>query len=121
VVVVVTRYFGGTKLGTGGLVRAYTEAVKKVLEVVELAEKVATHAVLLVVPYNLFEQTRLLVDFHRGRILNEEFATDVTIKARFREERWPDFQGAFTELSHGRLSVEIVESNSSTIMPLEGS
>ncbi len=119
-VVVVTRYFGGTKLGTGGLVRAYSESVKKVLEVVELAEKVATHTVLLAVPYNLFEQTRLLVDFHRGRILNEKFAADVMIKAQFREERWPDFQGAFTELSHGRLSAEIVESNSATIMPLEG-
>ena len=41
VAVVVTRYFGGTKLGTGGLVRAYGDAVRAVLEELPLAEKVA--------------------------------------------------------------------------------
>jgi uncharacterized YigZ family protein len=39
VVVVVTRYFGGTKLGTGGLVRAYSDAVRSVLEVLPRAER----------------------------------------------------------------------------------
>src|SRR5690606_5481957 len=54
IAVVVTRYFGGTKLGTGGLVRAYGDAVKAVLEVLPHAQKVATHTVLVEVPYNLF-------------------------------------------------------------------
>ena len=51
-VVVVTRYFGGTKLGTGGLVRAYSDAVKAVLAVTPHAEKVPTHIVMIVIPYS---------------------------------------------------------------------
>ena len=50
VAVVVTRYFGGTKLGTGGLVRAYSDAVRAVLEVLPRAEKVPTHTVLVAAP-----------------------------------------------------------------------
>jgi len=48
--VVVTRYFGGTKLGTGGLVRAYSDAVRAVLEAAPRAERVPTHTVMLVDP-----------------------------------------------------------------------
>ena len=59
--VVVTRYFGGTKLGTGGLVRAYTDAVKAVLEILPLAEKVPTHTVMLVIPYALYEQVKIII------------------------------------------------------------
>ena len=54
VAVVVTRYFGGTKLGTGGLVRAYGDAVRAVLDVLPRAAKVPTHTVSIVAPYSLF-------------------------------------------------------------------
>ena len=77
VVVVVTRYFGGTKLGKGGLVRAYGDAVRKVLTELPLAQKVPTHVTMVALPYNLFEQMRLLVSAHNGRILDEIFAADV--------------------------------------------
>ncbi len=118
IVVVVTRYFGGTKLGTGGLVRAYGEAVKAVLKTLPLAEKVPTHTALLVVPYPLFEQVKLLVEAKNGRILDEEFAADVTLTAQFVVEQFDSFQEALRELSHGRLEAEIIETNPETIMPL---
>lgn len=116
--VVVTRYFGGTKLGTGGLVRAYSDAVKAVLDVLPRAEKVPTHTVMLAVPYNLFERVKLLVEENRGRLLDEEFAADITLTAQFTIERFPTFQDALRELSHGTLAAEIVETNQDTIMPL---
>jgi uncharacterized YigZ family protein len=118
IAVVITRYFGGTKLGTGGLVRAYGDAVKEVLETLPLAEKVPTHTVLMAVPYNLFEQVKLLSEVHNGRVLDEEFAADVTITAQFTVEQFDPFQDALRELSHGRLEAEIVETNPETIMPL---
>lgn len=118
IVAVVTRYFGGTKLGTGGLVRAYTDATKAVLEILPLAQKVATHTVMMAVPYNLFEQVRLLVAAHDGRILDETFAADVTVTAQFAVARFPAFQAALRQLSHGQLSAEIVATNEDTIMPL---
>ncbi|PKO13947.1 MAG: YigZ family protein [Chloroflexi bacterium HGW-Chloroflexi-10] len=117
VAVVVTRYFGGTKLGTGGLVRAYTEAVKSVLEVLPYAEKVPTHKVLLVVPYPIFEQTRLLVEKYNGKILDEDFAADVTMTVQFQVEQLPEFNADISELTRGQIEALILETNPETIMP----
>ncbi|MCA9967377.1 MAG: YigZ family protein [Anaerolineales bacterium] len=118
IAVVVTRYFGGTKLGTGGLVRAYGDAVKAVLDVLPRAEKVPTHTVLITIPYSYVERIRLLVAEHNGRLLEEAFAADVDVLVQFTTERFPAFQDALTELSHGSLTAEIVETNEETIMPI---
>jgi uncharacterized YigZ family protein len=120
VAVVVTRYFGGTKLGTGGLVKAYGDSVKAVLEILPVAEKVATHTVLLALPYTLFEQVKLLVVGENGRILDEDFAADVTLTVQFLQASFPAFQEKLRELSHGQLQAEIVASDAETIMPLRG-
>jgi uncharacterized YigZ family protein len=119
VAVVVTRYFGGTKLGTGGLVRAYGDAVRAVLEVLPRAEKVPTHVVLMVLPYSLFERVRLSIHAHHGQTIDEAFAVDVTVTARFPVDHFPAFQGALREMSNGALQAEIVETDESTIMPIE--
>ncbi len=118
VVVVVTRYFGGTKLGTGGLVRAYGDAVREVLKVLPLAEKVPTATLMVAVPYNLYERTRLLVDEYGGQLQDEDFAGDVTLTAQFVADRVAPFQAALRELSAGRIEAEIVEENAETIMPV---
>ncbi len=118
VALVITRYFGGTKLGTGGLVRAYSDAARAVLEQAPLAEKVATQTLLMAVPYALFEQVRLLIGAHHGQILDEAFAADVTVTARFVAERVPAFQAGLQELSNGALAAEVVASDDATIMPL---
>jgi len=118
VAVVVTRYFGGKKLGTGGLVRAYGDAVREVLKVTPLAEKVETHTVLMAVPYALFEQVRLLISEHGGKILDEDFAVDVTVTARFAVDRFPAFQQALRNISSGKLEALVMETNSDTLMPL---
>lgn len=118
IAVVVTRYFGGTKLGTGGLVRAYGDAVREVLTQLPLAEKVPTHTAALVAPYSLYEQVKLLVEQWNGQILEESYAAEVTIVARFTAEAFPGFQDALRELSHGRLEARIVASDENTLMPL---
>ncbi len=118
VVVVVTRYFGGTKLGTGGLVHAYSEAVKAVLVNLPRAEKIPTYTVMLACEYALFERIRLLIQSHRGEILDEDFGADVTVTARFAVWHLEPFQSALRELSRGALQAEIIETNPETIMPL---
>ncbi len=115
-VVVVTRYFGGTKLGKGGLVRAYGDAVRAVLSILPRAEKVPTHTVMLVLPYLFFERARILVNDHGGQIMDESFTVDVTMIARFSVERFDPFQNDLAELSNGSLQAEIIES-SETIVP----
>lgn len=119
VAVVVTRYFGGTKLGTGGLVRAYSEAVRMVIEAVPRAEKVLTHTVMLALPYRLLERARLLVASNRGQVLDEDFGIDVTLTARFPVEQLDTFQEALSELSNGAVQGEIVETTE-ILMPFGG-
>ncbi len=120
VAVVVTRYWGGTKLGTGGLVRAYGDAVKEVLQVVKRAEKVPTHTVMLAIPYTLLERVRLLSAQHGGNIQDEEFAADITLTIQFMQERFDAFQTDLNEMSHGSIAAEIIESDENTIFPVSG-
>jgi uncharacterized YigZ family protein len=119
VVLVVTRYFGGTKLGIGGLVRAYGDAVRAVLAETPRAERVPTHTVMLVAPYNWFERLQLLIAHHGGQIVDQEFAADVTLTAEFPTERYPDFRSGLQEASHGSLDAEIIETRVA-IVPIGG-
>ena len=118
VVVVVTRYFGGTKLGKGGLVRAYGDSVKAVLEITPLAHKVPTSTALITVPYHLFERVQLLIPNHNGNILEKTFEVDVTLTVQFPTVNVEDFQKELTSLSHGQVEAIIIESNNDTIMPI---
>ncbi len=117
VAVVVTRYFGGTKLGTGGLVRAYGDAVRAALAAVPRAERIPTHTVMLAVPYAFLERARLLIAAHHGQIQDEDFAADVTITARFTVPDFPDFQTTLQEASHGSMFAKILET-ADVIMPV---
>ncbi|MFZ6026734.1 MAG: IMPACT family protein [Chloroflexota bacterium] len=117
VAVVVTRYFGGTKLGTGGLVRAYSDAVRSVTADVPRAHRVLTHTAMLGLPYSWLERARLLVHIHHGQVLGEDFAAEVTLTARFAVNDFEPFQQALSESSNGSLAAEIVETEA-VLMPL---
>ena len=117
VAVVITRYFGGTKLGTGGLVRAYSEAVRLVVEAVPRAEKVQTHTIMLVFPYTYLERVRLLVASQSGTVLDEDFAVEVTLTARLRVENLPAFQASLSDLTKGKVQPEVIETEQ-VLMPL---
>jgi uncharacterized YigZ family protein len=109
VAVVVTRYFGGTKLGTGGLVRAYTEAVQQVVAAVPRACRLPVYEVMLALPYSFLEQVRRLAGMHQGEILSEDFGADVTMSLYFPVRSFADFQAALSEISAGKLQAEIIE------------
>ena len=109
VAVVVTRYFGGTLLGKGGLVKAYTESTQMVVNAVRRARRQQVQVAMLALPYNLLERVRILVGRHHGDILDEEFSVDVTITLRIPIENTTDFQADLSELSAGSLRIEPIE------------
>lgn len=116
--VVVTRYFGGTKLGTGGLVRAYSNAVRAVLDVLPRAERVVTHTIMLETPYHLYERLKLLIPEFNGQTLDQDFGVQVTLTLRFAIEDLPGFENTVQELSRDTIDILIIESNEYTIMPI---
>lgn len=118
VAVVVTRYFGGTKLGMGGLVRAYGDAVREVLAVLPRAVKVSTHVAQVVTPYSGFERLRRLIAAHGGEILDEDFGTEVAVRARFAVDRFLAFERTLQEAFNGTLAAHIVVRDEIAIVPL---
>jgi uncharacterized YigZ family protein len=104
IVLVVTRYFGGTKLGTGGLVRAYTEAAQTSLATLQTEEKIPKQTVGIETPYSLYERIKLLIAKHSGVIDDEQFAGDVAIIATFPTHEIIAFNAALSELSAGKLT-----------------
>jgi len=107
VTVVIIRYFGGTKLGTGGLVKAYTETAQLALAELPLTEKVERKQVQVIVSYPFYEQTKRLIETHHGQVENEEFTTEVTIQLTFIVDDLPGFESAIVELTRGEVVVEV--------------
>ena len=78
--VVVTRYFGGTLLGTGGLVRAYTAAAKAGVEASEVIEKIPAVQFLVKVTYNQIGTLLYLLGQRGYSQLDSEYAEDVSVR-----------------------------------------
>jgi uncharacterized YigZ family protein len=113
---VITRYFGGTLLGTGGLVKAYTESAQLVVNAVGRGRRVPVHVAMLAIPYNFLERVRLMTARQRGEILGEDFGADVTMTLQFPVEFFGAFQNDLRELSAGKIQAEIIETTE-RIMP----
>jgi uncharacterized YigZ family protein len=105
VVLVITRYFGGTLLGTGGLVHAYGDAAKAALAVLPREEKIERRELLVALPYAAYESARRLVAAHAGSIVDEEFATDVTLQVLLPAAQAEAFAAALGEATAGQAQV----------------
>ncbi len=117
VALVITRYFGGTLLGTGGLVKAYTESAQLVVNAVGRGQRVPVYVAMLAIPYNLLERLRLVINRLHGEVLGEDFAADVTMTVRLPVDSFDAFQNELRELSSGKLQAEIMETKE-MVVPL---
>lgn len=114
-VLVITRYFGGTLLGTGGLVKAYTESAQLVVNQVKRGRRVPVYVGEMNIPYNLLERLRLMITKHHGQIVTEEYAEDIRIRLQVRQEAFEAFQSDLRELSAGKIQAKIIESKEEII------
>lgn len=107
VAVVVTRYFGGILLGTGGLVRAYSQGAKMALDAAgkSVVEKLLVFS--LRVNYSDLQKAEPILDNQTLLKLDTVYADDVTITAAIREAEYPSLEKALTERTNGRAILKV--------------
>jgi len=111
IVAVITRYFGGTKLGKGGLVRAYSDGVKLALETLPLAEHRATTDLEVVIPYAFVTPLQRMLPEYEAEVLAEEYGADASYRLRLPEEQAAPFTEALIGLTHGAALVGPAEAD----------
>lgn len=102
IVAVTARYYGGTKLGTGGLSRAYAGGVKLALETLPVEELVARAKVEVVVGYAHVDGLQRLLDELGGELEHEAYGADVRYVAHVPEVRLASFQRRLADLTVGQ-------------------
>lgn len=106
VLCVVTRYFGGILLGTGGLCRAYTKAAKDALDDAGISELRPWSVLRLDCPYALFERVKLELEKRGGTVISSEYGAQIALTAALPEPGEAVFAKALQELSAGSLVPE---------------
>ncbi|MCP4271742.1 MAG: YigZ family protein [Gammaproteobacteria bacterium] len=106
VVAVVTRYYGGTKLGTGGLVRAYSDSVKAALDKLVTCIKVDWQYGSLTIGYNLQSAVEKTLIDSGVEITNSKFAEKVTLMLRYGAESLAEINEKLGNLSQGALKIQ---------------
>ena len=109
IVLVTTRYFGGTKLGTGGLVRAYTEAAQTALANLKTELKAPKVQLGMDVAYTHFDSIKRLISHYEAKIDDEIFAGDVSLIVTFLEEDVEPFKIELTNLTAGQVEPILLE------------
>jgi len=105
---VVTRYYGGTNLGKGGLVRAYSSGPQYALEGLSVAEHVPQSVLEVVIDYTSVTLVQRMLPEYEAAIVDETYAADVTYRIQLPEERADIFEQALVGLTNGTVLVERV-------------
>ena len=105
VAVVVTRYFGGTKLGKGGLVRAYSSGVQHALGAVDVVDKFERTSIIVRLDYTFVEQVKRLLPDHEAEVTDEKFGAEATFGLRVPTEQVEGLVETLQNLTRGKAVV----------------
>ncbi len=105
VLIIVTRYFGGVLLGTGGLVRAYTQAAQAGLAASEVGEMVYAQKLTVVVGYNMINNVQYFFSQNDITVLDSRYEAEVQFDICVRESDVDKTKAGLTQKTEGQLKV----------------
>lgn len=105
ILIIVTRYFGGTKLGTGGLIRAYSEAASNALARLKVKIVVRTVLLTLQLKYEQEPFVRKFLDRFGGRIADSRYSDAIELEILLPESRQKGFMDELKEATHSTVKI----------------
>lgn len=105
ITVVVSRYFGGIKLGKGGMARAYTDALLHALEELPLQELINYQKMEIALEYHLLDMVENLLPTYEAQVDTRDFGAKVTLHLRVPAEHTSNLSRHLTEISHGTIAI----------------
>jgi len=106
VLVGVTRYYGGTKLGTGGLVRAYSDAAIKALEISGIRTVYLTNQLSIEIEFKYYDQLQKLIEKYKAKQDSSEFKEKVQLTLSVRKSKSDQLKNEIINLTHGQAKFE---------------
>ena len=98
ILVIVTRYFGGTKLGKGGLVRAYSDATKEALNNVKIITKIKYTATKISAEYDQLNDLMQIINKYSGKIENTGYGEKISLNIKIPSSKFSSFQGEINRI-----------------------
>ncbi len=105
--VCIVRYFGGTLLGTGGLVKAYGDSVREVLKAAVTEENIEYSPLTLTLGYELYNPLKLILERNGCRDTKEEFAVGIRIHTSCPSSGIATLRKEIGDLGQGRIQLDI--------------
>lgn len=121
VLVVVTRYFGGTLLGTGGLVRAYSKGARIALEAAGIVSMEPFYSCQIVMDYTYLSKIQYLLREKGYPEEGSEYTHEVTLRFLVPEKELENFQKKVLEVSDGRLQLQASKHTKYVPIPVQNS
>lgn len=107
IILTVTRYFGGTLLGTGGLVKAYSDSAKAVLEIAKFEPIIEKSNFKFTLNYDMYEKVKYHFNHYHIDSLQEDFTENITIFGVIFADEFNSFKKEIEDLSNARILVEL--------------
>ncbi len=107
ILVCIIRYFGGTLLGTGGLVKAYGDSTKEVLGIINTEPLIAKSSFSMLISYDFYELIKRLLTQVKASNIEEEFTAGITIKGLIPQSEKETLETRFTSITMGRCTITI--------------
>lgn len=105
VLLTVTRYFGGTLLGTGGLVKAYSESASEVLKIAKIKPYIEMTSFSFETNYSLYDQIKNMLLKNECSEIKEDFTTLIKIEAKVPSVNFEIIERTINDLSNGSIVI----------------